>query len=447
MATSIFHGAPGSFKSASAVWFELLPALRAGRLVVTNIEGIKPIEDIEQELNETFPETAKLWRMSSQSDTGHKLWRNWYHWVPCGALIIMDEVQDIYPTETTQFKPESCDYQPVQNYQEVLPEDWYQYHLDTLETYKPADLTSGDVDDLGIEIFNEHGHIIYPKTLKEAYMRHRKYNWDIICCTPDITSVHKYIRNVSQYAYAHKYFDGLAKIPYFYRRPRIHEHNPKLDGKTPNKADPKKWRKIPVRVHDLYKSTATKSITSATGKNFLLSPMFAFPVVVVTLCLGYFGLYFGGAFDVEENQETATIPVEHHQESAVAPSDNDSNTPVVSPTIHIGLPYDAKRAYISAIITTVDGERVEKEVVIEFKTQDGTVSANSKDITRMGYSVIVFNSCLARIEYQGFQYHAICKPTDTPPPIQEQQYQQQNKQGQQQPINLAGFGGDAPSEA
>ncbi|ATD10250.1 zonular occludens toxin domain-containing protein [Pseudoalteromonas piscicida] len=247
MATSIFHGAPGSFKSASAVWFELLPALRAGRLVVTNIEGIKPIEDIEQELNETFPETAKLWRMSSQSDTGHKLWRNWYHWVPCGALIIMDEVQDIYLTETTQFKPESCDYQPVQNYQEVLPEDWYQYHLDTLETYKPADLTSGDVDDLGIEIFNEHGHIIYPKTLKEAYMRHRKYNWDIICCTPDITSVHKYIRNVSQYAYAHKYFDGLAKIPYFYRRPRIHEHNPKLDGKTPNKADPKNGAKSPSK--------------------------------------------------------------------------------------------------------------------------------------------------------------------------------------------------------
>ena len=39
MASSIFHGAPGSFKSASATWFEVLPALRKGRLVVTNIEG------------------------------------------------------------------------------------------------------------------------------------------------------------------------------------------------------------------------------------------------------------------------------------------------------------------------------------------------------------------------------------------------------------------------
>ena len=40
MAASIFHGPPGSFKSASAFWYEVLPALRAGRVVVTNIEGI-----------------------------------------------------------------------------------------------------------------------------------------------------------------------------------------------------------------------------------------------------------------------------------------------------------------------------------------------------------------------------------------------------------------------
>ncbi|CAM4441543.1 zonular occludens toxin family protein [Pseudoalteromonas maricaloris] len=438
MATSIFHGAPGSFKSASAVWFELLPALRAGRLVVTNIEGIKPIEDIEQELNETFPETAKLWRMSSQSDTGHKLWRNWYHWIPCGALIIMDEVQDIYPTETTQFKPESCDYQPVQNYQELLPEDWYQYHLDTLETYKPDNLTSGDVDDLGIEIFNEHGHIIYPKTLKEAYMRHRKYNWDIICCTPDITSVHKYIRNVSQYAYAHKYFDGLAKIPYFYRRPRIHEHNPKLDGKTPNKADPKKWRKIPVRVHDLYKSTATKSITSATGKNFLLSPMFAFPVVVVTLCIGYFFLYFSGTFDVEKNQETETASVEGAQTNYRTTGHHDTVSSTRTEPIHVGLPFNAKKAQISAILTTVDGSDVDYYAVIEFDTGDDVLSLNTRDMKQMGFHVVVYNQCFAKISFEDFEYNAFCKPTIPTPPSNERE---------QKPINLAGFGGAAPSEA
>ncbi len=38
MAATIFHGAPGSYKSSSAVWFELLPALREGRLVVLSIK-------------------------------------------------------------------------------------------------------------------------------------------------------------------------------------------------------------------------------------------------------------------------------------------------------------------------------------------------------------------------------------------------------------------------
>ncbi|WP_440053034.1 zonular occludens toxin domain-containing protein (plasmid) [Pseudoalteromonas sp. T1lg65] len=439
MATSIFHGAPGSFKSASAVWFELLPALRAGRLVVTNIEGIKPLDDIERELNETFPDSAKLWRMSSQSESGHKLWRNWYHWMPCGALIIMDEVQDIYPTETTQFKPESCDYQPVQNYQDYLPSDWYQYHLDTLETYKPDDLTSGDVDDLGIEIFNEHGHIIYPKTLKEAYMRHRKYNWDIICCTPDITSVHKYIRNVSQYAYAHKYFDGLAKIPYFNRRPRIHEHNPKLDGKTPNRADPKKWRKIPIDVHRLYKSTATQSITGATGKNFLLSPMFAFPVVVLTLCAGYFILYFSGAMDVEKNPQPAQVPTKNSKTDISTAVNNDPVPAVAREPIHVSLPFDATRAQVSGYHVKFDGEKIEQTAILEFDTPDGLVSLNTFDLKLMGFTVNIMSYCYVIIEHADYKYNAFCKSTTPNKPTYEP--------AQTEPNIDFGFGGDAPSEA
>ncbi|ELU1680420.1 hypothetical protein SBP32_004513, partial [Vibrio parahaemolyticus] len=37
MATIIRHGPAGSYKSSYAVWFELLPALREGRVVVTNV--------------------------------------------------------------------------------------------------------------------------------------------------------------------------------------------------------------------------------------------------------------------------------------------------------------------------------------------------------------------------------------------------------------------------
>ena len=413
MAASIFHGAPGSFKSASAVWFEVLPALRKGRLVVTNIEGILPLEEIETELQETFPDSAQLWRLSSQNEEGLNLWRNWYHWMPTGALVLIDEVQDVYPTEAT-FKPESCNYKHVDNYKELIPEHWYTYHYIQLEKFKPDDLTSGDVDDLGRELFNEHGHIIYPKTLKECYMRHRKYNWDIICCTPDITSVHKYIRNVSQYAYSHKYFDGLAGIPYYNRRPRIFEHNPKLDGKTPNKASTITWKKIPIEVHKCYKSTATGGITKGQGKNFLYSPAFAFPVAAVFLCILYWIWYFtSNESTVETVEETAQVGVVNNQKDTSSNTNNAAVQVLDGEPVSVGLPYGATDIFVTGIQEVKRPERTHREYIFEFITERyGTFSINSYELASMGFSIQYFSPCnvIIRQAKTNFVYRAFCSP-------------------------------------
>ncbi|KZN58738.1 hypothetical protein N473_04705 [Pseudoalteromonas luteoviolacea CPMOR-1] len=416
MAASIFHGPPGSFKSASAVWFEVLPALRKGRLVVTNVEGILPLDEIERELDEEFPATAQLWRLSSQNEVGQMLWRNWYHWMPCGALILMDEVQDIYPTETTQFKPESCNYKHVSHYRETINASWYRYHLDTLDSYIPEDSSPGDVDDLGNDLFNEHGHIIYPRTLKEAYMRHRKYNWDIVCCTPDITSVHKYIRNVCQFAYAHKYFDGLQAIPYYNRRPRVHEHNPKLDGKVPKKDESKRWVKVPIQVHKLYKSTATKSVTAARGKNLLLSPEFFFPFVTFFGCIAYFIYYFSTSQNVEEVEQVTPI----HNEAAKANSGityRDDRYSVSGTQPHFvrnaQLPYGASDAFVTGSVEVVSSTSITYDVALELKTKDfGDVSLTAFDLKMMGYKVQYYSPCKVLISNGGFAYTAYCKPID-----------------------------------
>lgn len=411
MASSIFHGAPGSFKSASATWFEVLPALRKGRLVVTNIEGILPLEEIETELQETFPETAQLWRLSSQNSEGQSLWRNWYHWMPTGALVLIDEVQDVYPTEAT-FKPESCNYKHIDTYKDLIPEHWYKYHYEQLEKFKPENLTSGDTDDLGRELFNEHGYIIYPKTLKECYMRHRKYNWDIIVCTPDITSVHKYIRNVSQYAYAHKYFDGLAAIPYYNRRPRIFEHNPKLDGKTPNKSSTITWKKIPIEVHKCYKSTATGGITKGQGKNFLFSPIFAFPVTAIFLCIFYWLWYFtGDKGDVQDVEKATEISVENPKKN-ISPDSNNANFQVSNgEPILVGLPYGASEVFVTGIQEVKRPDRTHREYIFEFITEKyGVFSVNSYDLASMGFSIQYFSPCNVIIKQGTFVYRALCSP-------------------------------------
>ena len=96
MSVKIYHGPAGSYKTSSAVWFELLPALRAGRIVVTNVEGMYPLSYIEKALGEKFPASARLYRVSSQSDKGRRLWRSWFHWMPIGSFVLIDEVQDVY---------------------------------------------------------------------------------------------------------------------------------------------------------------------------------------------------------------------------------------------------------------------------------------------------------------------------------------------------------------
>jgi len=422
MSSSIFHGAPGSFKSASATWFEVLPALRKGRLVVTNIEGILPLDEIETELQETFPESAKLWRLSSQNEEGQLLWRNWYHWMPTGALVLIDEVQDVYPTEAT-FKPESCNYKHIDTYKDLIPDEWYQYHYEQLEKLKPEHLTSGDTDDLGRELFNEHGYIIYPKTLKECYMRHRKYNWDIIVCTPDITSVHKYIRNVSQYAYSHKYFDGLAAVPYYNRRPRIFEHNPKLDGKTPNKSSTITWKKIPIEVHKCYKSTATGGITKGQGKNFLYSPVFAFPIALVFLSVCYWFWYFANDKGSLYSDEKTVSPSSQIVKKDI--SSNTSNDSVSVPSsgpVFLDLPFGATDIFVTGIQKVKKDNVIFREYIFEFITDRyGVFSLDSYELVSMGFTIQYQGYCNVLISNKAIQYRALCNPNPYNEPSEQEQ--------------------------
>ncbi|MFY8351489.1 zonular occludens toxin domain-containing protein [Pseudoalteromonas sp. SSM20] len=433
MSTYLFHGAPGSFKTASATWFEVLPALRKGRLVVTNIEGILPLETIENELGETFPESAQLWRLSSQNDIGEMLWRNWFHWMPVGALVVMDEVQDIYPIES-RFKPESCDYKHISTYKGVLPEYMYDYHMAKLEEIKPEDLTDADTDDLGIERFNEYGHVIYPKTLKEAYMRHRKYNWDILCCTPDIGSVHKYIRAVTEYAYAHKYFDGLSKIPYYYRRPRIHEHNPKFDGKKPNKNETINWKKVPLDVHKCYKSTATGSITEGKGKNFILSPQLFIVTLLFFCSIGFLLWYFFADKDVvENNSQAAQVPVESVYKTAVVNNSDDNNSVSTRTNVLLELPYNAKQVFVSGIVTKKDGAAFSRHIIFELLTPDfGSISLTNVELLGMGITTKYINECNVLLQSQKYEYRALCNPR----PISNQQQDQDKSTIELQPFGI-----------
>lgn len=95
-------GTPGSFKSCYAVQNFVLPALRKGRKVYTNIEGLSPtyiatyydLDPIEVEQNLQI-----LGRVYDDDGTWHEdrdKIRKFYEDLPINALVIIDEAQNYF---------------------------------------------------------------------------------------------------------------------------------------------------------------------------------------------------------------------------------------------------------------------------------------------------------------------------------------------------------------
>lgn len=309
MAVLLFHGEPGSYKTSTAVQDKLIPGLKEGRIVVSNIEGLYPLEVIEERLSIKFPDSARLFRISTQKEKGLHLIQRWFHWLPPTALLIIDEVQDVFP-EGRSFKPDDYNYKNVREYQDTLPKELYDLHIDLLDSFKPDDLDESHTDDLGEFIFDDNNHIIYPKTLSESYMRHRKYNWDIVFLTPDIKKVHSDIRGVTEKAYAHRSKDNIP-LPYFQRRPRVLEHPAKENGLVPKKGDPVTFPKINLEVFSVYKSTATgKNNKSGNTKNPIGIKLILYFIGAIA-CALYF--VFGFLLSSDEKEEVAPVTVQDNQ--------------------------------------------------------------------------------------------------------------------------------------
>lgn len=423
MAAVIFHGAPGSYKTSSCIWFEMLSALRQGRIVVTNIEGIKPIDEIEKELGEQFPPEADIWRLSTQKRKGRELFRAFFHWCPIGAQIIIDEVQDVYPAERT-FKLDAYDYQPIENYRTYLPDEWIERHNELLDDIKPEQLTAADHDDLGEEVFDKHGRIIYPETLKESFMRHRKYNWDIVVCTPDIVQVNMLIRGACESAFQHASKDAIGKvIPYYLRRPRIRQHNPKENGLANRKSDVVTYRKVPIEVHKLYKSTSTGKITaSGVGKNPFQTGAFKFGATLVVLFVVYLVWFVAqkGNDDVVAEDAAAdevgykTVSQRDRQDTDFSSRGDTNKAPIQANTdnILLNLPYDVNNVYISSY-TKVYSKGIYQgaHFVLELVTDDGLVYFDSQQLAAMDYQVNLIEDCLAKITTADASQFIGCAPT------------------------------------
>lgn len=422
MACSIHWGPPGSYKTSSVVWFHLLKALREGRVVVTNVEGLYPLETLEDLLCEKFPDTAKLVRISSLKPKYRDLWRRWYHWMPIGAFVIMDEAQDIYPR--AGWKESDLDYQPVEYYSSILPDWFIQYHRDVHTSFRPDmdDSTSDDTGDVQLDV---NGLIIFPQTLNESYKRHRKYNWDVILCTPDINDIHKVIRGACEIAISYASKDSLFL---FKRRPRLFEHAPTRKP-TPTKNDVVYSHKVPVDVHLLYKSTQTGQITksglssgpfsSAKGK-FVLYVL----LPLVFLCFCYF-FYKVVTRSDPSDKKTITVPAQSYSPSpagVVPPTHGNavSSAAGSAPDVFV-MPFDAEKIWLVGRSCSFNGVNPFCTTVFQFLIAGQRFQAQGDDLIAQGYHIVASTECSAQItDPDGHKTVAHCLPsTMVDEPIQQ----------------------------
>ncbi len=291
MATEIVHGNPGSYKSAALIFLYGINALKKGRTVVTNIRGFDDIEKIESVYDCAFPPGANLVNVGFNEEGFSKMAR-FFHWVPEGACILMDEGQRVYPTRLRSLSEFDCD-------------------LDNR-----------------------------PPTVEEAFDTHRHYNWDIYISTTNIAKIHKEVRQVAEYAYRHKNLAGLLPLPIFKGRFKRVKHDPENSGKSPTHYLGSSNKKIDRRVFDVYQSTKTgKAKDLDTNTDLLGSPKFiifgsivVFGVVSLGSTFAEQGsiFQFGASPDSQPHQQVsdASVPVGARSGSRVPPGAVSERQPV-----------------------------------------------------------------------------------------------------------------------
>lgn len=283
MTTAIVHGDPGSYKTSTLISDYLVPAVKVGRVVVTNIRGVKTVEEIAEIYGFELPDTAEIILLSFD-EAGFEKMARFFHWVPEGALILMDEGQRVYPTRLRDFK--------------------------AYDFISASDTTR-------------------PRSVEDAFDSHRHMNWDIYISTPSIGKIHKEIRAVAEFGYRHK---NMATVLAFMKgRYKRVTHIADNSGTAIGHAISASLRKIDKRAFDVYQSTATgKTKDSAAAFSF-----FKQPKILLVLCILGYSIWnmgstiysagglptmFGGSVSPSDYQANKTVDSPSAQTTASVPN-------------------------------------------------------------------------------------------------------------------------------
>ena len=374
MPIKIHHGPPGSFKTAGAMADDFIREAKAGRLIVTNVRGVT--RDRVLKVFPDLPDSFDVINVPDNDEEGRQRWATWFHWIPKGAFIFVDEVQDIWPKRWKESDIRALDY--------------------------PGGLRKATADDR-------------PFCWDQAWDKHRHWNWDFVATCPAYGKVREDIKSVADAAYKHK---DLALVGWTGRYIEA-MHLADDTGKAQSDFLTIQQKKVPSHVFKLYDSTATGFFrVNFNGFNLFKSPRVAILLVVLAgaFYVGFSGgpiKLFPGAPDVAGKNASP----------ALASSPSGSIRGVHSDSLpRVDMSKDARlEPFVDAEAFILAAYRPASRI-IKYEIRFKGARLSSEDLLDMGYAVTPRGFCGLHIERDGFQRLITCEI-----PKQEQQEQQREK--------------------
>lgn len=384
MSIKIHHGPNGSYKTSGAIQDDAVPALKEGRLIITNVRGFT-LERVLQVMPE-LPSSVDIINLDLESLEDMERMRTWFQWAPRGAFIIFDETQLVFPKAWRERDLERFDFPGG-----------------------PEEAAKAD----------------RPMNWLDGWTRHRHWNWDIVLTTPNIAYIRDDIRMTCEMAYKHS---NLAVIGISGRYKEA-QHDAQVN-RPPMEGTVIEYKRIKPDTFRLYQSTAT-GVTQDTkaGKSLLRSPkllaLLAFMALLVVGLLSLGGINFGPAGAASADASPAADPAA----SAVAPAQAadspsaalripnvaDGQGPVPAPVVN-DHPFAGRTFVLRGVINAQrDGNPFQLGQVDVIDDSGGVLRQSFADLYRLGYLIRVRSDCFVDIHHpMGFEGAAICAGSKPP---------------------------------
>ena len=388
MSIRIDHGPAGSYKTSGVIADMFIPAAKEGRLIVTNIRGINSREHVSEILGD-LPETFDLIHLPTSDHIDAQKNRDYlarfFHWLPIGALLIVDEAQMVFPKSWRDSDLKKLDY--------------------------PGGAQQADIDRR-------------PKDFLTAWDMHRHWNWDICLTTTKIRKIRDDIRDVADMAYRHR---DMALIGWSGRYFET-KHQPEDLGSADSDQISTTTKKIPSIVWKLYESTATGTYTKTkSGFNFLKTPK----MVLLLLVMAYL-IYSLSTSDapfsghdktvVKNDIPSKTIDNNTIQSGIeIVNKQNDTGVNVNVHTIKNGKdvllkkePFQGFYIRLSSLLITTTGKTKEYSYNFELINKQMVQRVRGIDLIANGYNIEYIGNCLLKLVYNDTERYITCsKPIYT----------------------------------